>query len=63
MNTQPHLDYREFLLLRDLVGGGGPTGANPASYIDCLLSLQYIRPVEGKYVVTRLGRKRLKNGS
>jgi hypothetical protein len=63
MNTRPHLAFEEFLLLRDMAQGGEPDDRTPKSYIDRLLSLGYIRPVEGDYVVTGIGRKRLRSGS
>lgn len=63
MNTKPHLTYEEFLLLLDIGEGNDEQNTAKEERLHRLLTLQYIRSVEGNYTLTPYGERRIRSGS
>ncbi|HEY2883935.1 MAG TPA: hypothetical protein VGJ08_01820 [Rhizomicrobium sp.] len=63
MNTKPHLTFKEFLLLQDIGEGNDEQNMAKKERLHRLLSLHYIRAVEGSYFLTPYGERRIRNGN
>ena len=55
MNTKSHLTFEEFLLLQDIADGNDEQNTAKEERLHRLLSLHYIRAVEGGNFLTRYG--------
>ena len=63
MNTKPHLTFEEFLLLQYIGDGNYEQNTAKEERLHRLLSLQYIRAVEGSYFLTPYGERRIRSGN
>lgn len=62
MNTKPHLTFEEFQLLQDIADGNEEQNTAKDERLHRLLSLHYIRAVEGSYFLTPYGERRIRIG-
>ena len=58
MNSKPHLTPQEFDLLMNIAAGNDEQDTAREESLQRLLSLNYIRAVNGRYLVTPWGERR-----
>jgi hypothetical protein len=63
MNIKPHLTPEEIGLLKSIAEGNDEQDAAREEFLQRLLSLQYIRTVDGRYFVTKWGERRSRSES
>lgn len=61
MNSRPHLTPQEIDLLKSIAEGNDEQAAAREEFLQRLLSLSYIRAVDGRYLVTKWGERRSKS--
>jgi hypothetical protein len=58
MNSKPHLTPQEFDVLKSIAEGSDMQDSASEESLQRLLSLSYIRAVNGRYILTTWGDKR-----